>query len=159
MKNFNPNTENSQEWLTPPEIVKAVGPFDLDPCSPIVRPWDTAEKHLTINDDGLENDWHKRVWLNPPYGNQTFKWVKKLADHGSGIALIFARTETIGFHEQVWQRAHSVFFFKGRLRFYRPDGNIGKQTAGAPSCLVSYSEFDTQEIRESSLSGCLVTTD
>ena len=26
-----------EEWLTPPEIVAAFGPFDLDPCSPINR--------------------------------------------------------------------------------------------------------------------------
>lgn len=24
----------NDEWLTPPEIVRALGPFDLDPCSP-----------------------------------------------------------------------------------------------------------------------------
>jgi len=30
------------EWLTPPDIIKALGPFDLDPCAPIVRPWPTA---------------------------------------------------------------------------------------------------------------------
>lgn len=31
------------EWLTPPEIIKALGgpeSFDLDPCAPIKRPWD-----------------------------------------------------------------------------------------------------------------------
>jgi hypothetical protein len=34
------------EWLTPPEIVKALGTFDLDPCAPAVRPWDTAKRHF-----------------------------------------------------------------------------------------------------------------
>lgn len=34
MNNFNTNTDNNDEWLTPPEIVEALGPFDLDPCSP-----------------------------------------------------------------------------------------------------------------------------
>lgn len=32
-------------WLTPPEIVKACGPFDLDPCFGGERPWDTAANH------------------------------------------------------------------------------------------------------------------
>jgi len=159
MKNLNPNTENSIEWLTPPEIVKACGEFDLDPCSPIDRPWDTAKKHYTIRDDGFNKEWHGRVWLNPPYGLETFKWVKRLADHGNGIALIFARTETKGFHAQVWRRAHSLLFLKGRLKFYRPDGSKGKLGAGAPSVLISYSPFDTECLRQSGLGGCLVTVD
>lgn len=27
------------EWLTPPEIIAALGPFDLDPCAPIEQPY------------------------------------------------------------------------------------------------------------------------
>ena len=45
----------TDEWLTPPEIIKALGPFDLDPCSPINRPWDTARKHYTIENNGLSS--------------------------------------------------------------------------------------------------------
>lgn len=157
-KNFNSNTENKEEWLTPPEIVKALGVFDLDPCSPTPdkRPWDTAKMHYSIWDDGLKQNWGDcRVFLNPPYGRETFKWMAKLAEHGNGIALIFARTETIGFYEQIWQKAHSVFFFKGRLRFYHVDGTQGG-TANAPSCLVSYSKTDTAIIHSSGLKGRLV---
>ena len=32
-KNFNTNTDNKEEWLTPPEIIQALGTFDLDPCA------------------------------------------------------------------------------------------------------------------------------
>lgn len=45
------------EWLTPPYITEQLGPFDLDPCSPIDRPWPTAKKHYTILDDGLNKTW------------------------------------------------------------------------------------------------------
>ncbi|NCA80437.1 MAG: adenine methyltransferase [Sphingobacteriia bacterium] len=145
MKNFNTNTKNNDEWLTPPKLIKALGVFDLDPCSPINRPWDTANQHYTVDDDGLNNDWHGRVWLNPPYGRDTFKWMEKLANHKSGIALIFARTETKGFHEQIWNKASSIFFFEGRIKFHYVDGTQG-QAANAPSCLVSYSEEDTHAI-------------
>lgn len=146
MKNFNTNTTNNDEWLTPPSIIKALGPFDLDPCSPANRPWDTAAKHYTKEQDGLAQPWEGRVWLNPPYGRETFKWLEKLADHGSGIALIFARTETKGFHEQVWNRAKAVFFFEGRLRFHRVDGSQGGP-ANAPSCLVTYTTYDAAQIK------------
>lgn len=46
------------EWLTPPEILLALGPFDLDPCAPIVRPWETADQPprgpgMAIQDGGI----------------------------------------------------------------------------------------------------------
>lgn len=78
----------TDEWLTPPEIVNALGPFDLDPCSPIIRPWDTAKTHFSLptelfQPDGLSRDWspYGRIWLNPPYGQQTGKWMMKLSYH------------------------------------------------------------------------------
>lgn len=135
--NFNSNTENKDEWLTPPRIIKALGIFDLDPCAPISPPWHTAAKQYDIRDDGLKQNWEGRVWCNPPYGRETFKWIDKLATHGNGIALIFARTETIGFHEHIWNRADAIFFFKGRLKFFHVNGVEGG-TANAPSCLVAY---------------------
>lgn len=136
-QNFNTNTKNNDEWLTPPELIRALGEFDLDPSSPINRPWDTANKHYTIEDDGLVQPWEGRVWCNPPYGRETFKWIDKLAVHNNGIALIFARTETIGFHDHIWNRADAIFFFKGRLKFHYVTGEQGGP-ANAPSCLVAY---------------------
>lgn len=142
-RNFNTVTDGADEWLTPKYITDALGTFDLDPCSPAERrPWDTATRHIGLPNNGLEEQWEGRVWCNPPYGRETFKWLEKLAEHGSGTALIFARTETIGFHETIWNKAHAVFFFKGRLKFCKVDGSV-TNTANAPSCLVSYSEYDT----------------
>ena len=34
----------TDEWLTTPYIIAALGHFDLDPCSPIHRPWSTAAR-------------------------------------------------------------------------------------------------------------------
>ena len=126
------------EWLTPPDLVQLLGPFDLDPCAPVRRPWDTAAKHYTVLDDGLLQPWRGRVWMNPPYGPETGKWLAKLARHGDGVALIFARTETKMFHEHVWPRASALLFLRGRLSFYNVDGTPGKGSAGAPSVLVAY---------------------
>ena len=110
MKDFNTNTTNNDEWLTPPRIIQSLGHFDLDPCSPIKRPWDTADVHYSKIDDGLSRDWFGRVWLNPPYGRETFRWMERLADHKSGIALIFARTETRGFHDCIWKKSECRVF-------------------------------------------------
>ena len=154
MNNFNTNTDNNDEWLTPPYIIKALGEFDLDPCSPVNRLWPTAKKHYTIEDNGLEQPWEGRIWCNPPYGRDTFLWLNKLASHGNGIALIFARTETIGFHKEIWNKADSVFFFKGRLKFFKVDGTESG-TANAPSCLVAYGENNVLSVIEASNSGLL----
>jgi hypothetical protein len=127
------------EWLTPPELIEALGAFDLDPCSPVSRPWDTARAHFTIEDDGLSKDWTGRVWLNPPYDDKAEVWLKRLADHGNGIALIFARTDTRAFHAQVWDRADAALFIKGRVAFYTVAG-IARRANGAPSVLAAYGE-------------------
>lgn len=95
-----------------------------------------------------------RVWLNPPYGRETFRWLARLAEHGSGLALIFARTETAGFHEQIWAKAHAIFFFRGRLRFHRITGECGGP-ANAPSCLVSYSPEDSARLHRAQKDGAL----
>lgn len=143
----------NDEWLTPPEIVSALGPFDLDPCSPINRPWPTARDHFTIHDDGLKLSWHGRVWLNPPYGREATKWLDRLATHGRGIALIFARTETEMFFDQVWRRAHAVLFLRGRLHFHYVDGRRAAANAGAPSVLVAYGYDEATVLRDCGIDG------
>ena len=155
IKTFKTNTENKEEWLTPPYILEALGGFDLDPCAPEFRPWDMAKVHYCKEQDGLSQKWFGRVWCNPPYGRQTFDWLKRLAEHKNGIALIFARTETKGFHSEVWRKAHSVFFFLGRLKFHYPDGAQG-DCANAPSCLVAYNADNTDAIKKSGLNGKLI---
>lgn len=155
MRNFNTNTDNKEEWLTPPYIIQALGTFDLDPCAPFVRPWDMAKVHYYKELDGLSQEWFGRVWCNPPYGKQTFEWLKRLSEHKNGIALIFARTETKGFHAEVWQKADAVFFFEGRLKFCYPDGKAG-DCANAPSCLVAYGQNNIEAIRKSGLKGKLI---
>lgn len=156
-------TTGKEEWLTDPKIIHALGQFDLDPCAPIVRPWNMAKKHYTIEDDGLSKTWVGRVWNNPPYGKKTREWIKALAEHGNGIALIYARTETKIFFPYIWDYADSIFFFKGRLLFYNVDGTpcTNKKTgkieyAGAPSCLVAYGKENTVSIMNSGLIGKLV---
>lgn len=127
----------SADWLTPPEWIKALGPFDLDPACPQQMPWSTA-RSMYFGSGGLEKEWHGRVWLNPPFGQQAAAWLRKLAAHGDGIALIPARTETAMFYESVWGKAHAVCFVRGRPHFHRPDGSRAPFNSGAPIALVAY---------------------
>ncbi len=144
----------SDTWLTPPEIVKALGHFDLDPCCPPNMPWKTAERMLTPKSNGLTAHWGaSRVWLNPPYGPETAKWLEKMAEHASGIALIFARTETDAWHRHVWPHADGILFLKGRIHFHDAKGVRAKFNSGAPSALVAYSLADAYRLRESGIEG------
>lgn len=143
----------SDTWLTPPEIIRALGRFDLDPCCPPVMPWPTADYMLNERDDGLATKWYGRVWLNPPYSRDAVKWMRKLAKHGRGTALVFARTETEWFFETVWRAATSVLFLEGRIHFHLPCGTRAKANAGAPSCLVAYGERDDEALFTSGIAG------
>jgi hypothetical protein len=149
-------TTGKEDWLTPPEIIAELGPFDLDPCSPINRPWDTARKHFTIYDNGLRQPWEGRVWLNPPYGTQTELWLQRLSSHGNGTALIFARTETGAFHPWVWDYADATLFIRGRLNFYTKEGKRGG-TSGAPSVLVAYGSVNAEKLRTCEIPGRFVS--
>lgn len=141
----------TDEWLTPPEILARLGSFDLDPCSPIGRPWSTATEHYTVDDDGLAQPWHGRVWMNPPFGREAIKWMRKLAAHGNGIALIPARTETAMFFETVWGAADAVLFLQGRPHFHRVDGSRAAFNSGAPICLVAYGLVNVVALEQSGL--------
>lgn len=136
----------SDEWLTPPALLRLLGDFDLDPCACRTQPWPTAARHFTVDDNGFAQRWEGRVWLNPPYGRATSLWLGRLAEHGDGIALIFARTETAMFFEHVWPKADGILFLRGRLTFYRPDGTPGDFNGGAPSCLVAYGEGNARRL-------------
>jgi hypothetical protein len=85
-------------------------------------------------------------------------WIARLADHGSGTALIFARTETELFQEHVFPRASALLFIRRRLWFTAPDGrqpgNRGHATA--PSVLVAYGQGDAAALRASEIPGHVV---
>ena len=141
----------SDVWLTPPDILLRLGTFDLDPCSPSVRPWPTATRHISLPEDGLSALWHGRVWMNPPFGTEAAKWMQKMAKHNNGIALIPARTETRMFMQHVWPVADSVLFIEGRPHFHYADGSRAPFNSGAPICLVSYGEHNTARLLKSGL--------
>ena len=145
--------ENTKvEWLTPPELVKQLGKFDLDPCCPIDAPFYHAKNHYTIIDDGLSKEWKGRVYLNPPYGRGMELWLEKLKQHGNGIALIFARTETKCFFEHIWHDADAILFVKGRIKFYHVSGVQGG-TPGAPSVFIAYGKENAIALQNSGIEG------
>lgn len=148
-------TATTHDWLTPPEILHALGPFDMDPCASQHQPWRTATTQFTIEDDGLAREWVGRVWCNPPYGPHAEKFLRRASEHGNGIVLIFARTETKAFHEFCWQRASGMLFMAGRIRFRLPGGGTSGP-AGAPSVLIAYGKQNADALAACGLPGYYV---
>lgn len=122
----------SVEWYTPPEIFDALGlVFDLDPCSPGEgKDFVPAEHRFTLADDGLSKPWFGTAFVNPPYGKHTPAWLAKLADHGDGVALVFARTDT-RWCQEAMAGASAVCFIASRVRFYA-GGRV--ERGGTPGC-------------------------
>lgn len=149
-------------WLTPPEIITSLGgweSFDFDPCaSPEPRPFRTARRMNGRADaNGLLVEWSGRVWLNPPYSSGVIgKWLTRLADHGRGTSLIFARTDTEAFRREVWGRASGLLFIHGRLHFHYPDGRRAGKNAGARSVLCAYGQDDLDRLEASGIDGTFV---
>jgi hypothetical protein len=149
-----PSTGN--DHLTSPSLLVALGalkpdgeggyvlgrdPYQTDPCASMRQPWPTARTMWTEDMDGMAQDWSDagELFLNSPYGTQMPAWLGRLADHGNGTALVYARTDTIAFYNHVWQRADAVYFFGGRIFFHSPVTGIQySANAGGPCCLVLY---------------------
>lgn len=142
-------------WLTPRWILDALGEFDLDPCCPPEMPWRTAKRMIHQPEDGLNAEWSGRVWLNPPYGRGIDKWMKKMAEHNNGVALVFARTDAKWFRDYVFDAATTIFFLARRVRFCTPDGVEGGSPA-ASSVLVSYGERIADKILAARNGGKLI---
>lgn len=140
----------SKEWYTPKYIFDALGcRFSMDVCSPgaDIVPWIPADTHLTVTDNGLSASWDGMVWMNPPYGTDTPRWVQRLCIHGNGIALVFARPDTRWFHAYCIL-AEGILFLKRRVQFipagqavdYAAGTTVRNSGSGAGSMLVAFGD-------------------
>ena len=127
------------DWYTPKYIIDALGPFDTDPYSPLARPFDTARIHYTEQDNGLCQPWIGSVWLNPPYNNIK-PWMKAMARHRNGIALVYNRLGRKWFDTWVMPYATGLRFV-GTISFLTPDGKT-KGKSPQPCVLVAYDPLD-----------------
>lgn len=109
------------DWETPPEFFARYDDrfhFTLDACATS----ETAKcaRYFTKEQDGLAQDWgSETVWVNPPYGREIPKWMKKAWDSAKGgatvVMLVPSRTDSAWWHDYAMRG--EVEFLRGRLRF------------------------------------------
>ena len=149
------------EWFTPPGIFEALGlVFDLDPAHPgrgnphCVVP---ARKIFTKADNGLRQPWPPGdlVFMNPPFGGRRGQvpWLRKFFQHGSGIALVAARTSADWFHKVVVPNAELLLFPNGKTKFIRHNGSIGKEP-GSGVALIAVGSIACAALLRSGLGAC-----
>ena len=131
MAEHEPCIGETSEWYTPPEIFAALRlEFALDPAHPGVGTQHCCvpvKRVFTKADDGLMQRWHNLVWLNMPFGgrNGHVPWLRKFFDHGNGVAIVRAYTSSAWWHAEM-PKAELILFPRGKTKFIRPDGSIGK---------------------------------
>lgn len=114
-----------------------MGGIDLDPASSdIAQEQVQATQHFTLVDDGLEQEWHGRVFLNPPYAQPAIAdFVEKMCEEwdlghiSQAVMLTHNYTDTVWFHRAI-SSATAVCFTRGRVRFESPSGEIAAPTQG-----------------------------
>ena len=136
------STSITDEWYTPAWVFEAIGlKFDLDPCAAPPEanaPASQWVKHEIFGGGGLEYEWHGVVWLNPPFGkrNGIRPWLRKLSQHGNGIAIVPNRTATDWWQDAA-EDADALLFPRGKIRFIDANGEEGK-SPGYGNVLMAY---------------------
>lgn len=106
-----------QDWETPKEFYDKLNKefhFDFDPCP-------TGNYNEGGGMNGLEIEWGKSNYVNPPYtAREQDKWIEKgFKEWKKGKTVVFlvpARTDTKRFHNFLLPYAE-IRFIKGRLKF------------------------------------------
>lgn len=85
-------------------------------------------------------------------------WLARMAAHGWGTALLFARTDAGWFADSVLEHsgATALLFLRGRVRFVRPGSFDAPDNGGAPSVLVAFGQSDARVLAGCGLRGTFV---
>ena len=125
-------------WATPKDFfdkLNAEFNFDLDVCANDENA--KCAKYFTAETDGLAQEWKGSCWMNPPYGREIGKWMRKAYESARGgvtvVCLVPARTDTRWWHDYAIRG--EVRFIKGRLKF-----GASKNSAPFPSAVIIFKE-------------------
>lgn len=107
-------------WATPQDFFDKLHTefgFTLDVCASPENA--KCDRYFTKDDDGLTQDWAGACWMNPPYGREIGKWMRKALESSvegaTVVCLVPARTDTAWWHEYAMHG--EIRFIRGRLKF------------------------------------------
>jgi len=114
-------SSDRQDWETPHDLFSELNQefgFTLDACANATN--HKVVPYLTEEVDALSQPWHGVVWMNPPYGRSTKKWVRYAYEQAQSgncmvVSLLAARTDTAMFHD--YCAKGEIRFLRGRLTF------------------------------------------
>lgn len=121
------------EWYTPSEYIEAarniMGTINLDPASSDkANQTVKAKEYFTIEDDGLKQNWHGNVWMNPPYAqplvdkfSETITSKFESGEITQACILVNNATETDWF-QRMLKLASAVCFIRSRVKFIDVNG-------------------------------------
>ena len=139
-------SSKSNEWATPIKLfnyLNSIFSFTLDPCA--TKENTKCKKFYTIEDDGLSKSWaNESVFINPPYGGHTRKWIEKSVSEVRGkklysemaqiiVMLIVSSTDRSYWHNLIDKEASEIWFLRGRCKF-----NGVKTTAPFASAIIIF---------------------
>ena len=144
----------SDDFLTPPELVEAMGLFDLDPCGSHRQERPLARRCYRFpEDNGLLLPWKGSVFVNPPF-SELKAWVGRFILHGDGVMLCPARVEVAWFWH-LWSHSDAIFFSKGPIKYICPNGSSPPGFFGGAFCAIGRHNVD--RLHKIPLKGVLVT--
>lgn len=84
-------SSKTDDWATPQVFFDELNKefkFNLDVCASNKNA--KCKKFFTEKDNGLSKSWDKsRVFMNPPYGREIGKWVKKASEARGGSWFVY----------------------------------------------------------------------
>jgi hypothetical protein len=89
--------------------------------------------------------------MSPPFGgrNGHVPWLRRFLDHRDGVAIVRAYTSSAWFHRYA-VHAETMLFPKGKTKFIRPDGSVGR-SPGHGVVLLGVGEVANDALRNSGL--------
>ena len=138
-------SSKSNEWETPVALFDDLDSefhFTLDPCA--TKDNAKCSRFYTQKENGLKQSWADEiVFMNPPYGGNTGKWVEKAwyeSQNGAVIVcLLVSSTDRSYWHDYIFPYAKQIRWLRGRITF-----GEAQSTAPFASAIVIFSKKNTQ---------------
>ncbi len=143
-------SSKNMEWETPQDFFDGLNKrfhFSIDVCENDKNA--KCPVYYTPEQDGLKQPWAGNCWMNPHYGREIGKWIKKAYEESrkwaTVVCLIPSRTDTAYWHDYV-MKSDKVEFVRERLKF-----GGATENAPFPNAVVIFAGRNSHDLQSSKL--------